>query len=80
MSFEISIHYAVNVWVVCKDMLFLTKIQTENGVKVTKIQAENEAKVTKIQTENEAEVTKIQTEILRGLGIRVWIEPVAMQP
>ena len=69
MSFEISIHYAVNVWVVCKDMLFLTKIQTENGVKVTKI-----------QTENEAKVTKIQTEILRGLGIRVWIEPVAMQP
>lgn len=50
-------------------MLFLTKIQTENGVKVTKI-----------QTENEAKVTKIQTEILRGLGIRVWIEPVAMQP
>lgn len=46
-------------------MLFLTKIQTENGVKVTKI-----------QTENEAKVTKIQTEILRGLGI----EPVAMQP
>ena len=60
---------AVNVWVVCKDMLFLTKIQTENEVKVTKI-----------QTENEAKVTKIQTEILRGLGIRVWIEPVAMQP
>lgn len=69
MSFEISIHYAVNVWVVCKDMLFLTKIQTENGVKVTKI-----------QTENEAKVTKIQTEILRGLGIRGGIEPVAMQP
>lgn len=69
MSFEISIHYAVNVWVVCKDMLFLTKIQTENGVKVTKI-----------QTENEVKVTKIQTEILRGLGIRVGIEPVAMQP
>lgn len=69
MSFEISIHYAVNVWVVCKDMLFLTKIQTENGVKVTKI-----------QTENEAKVTKIQTEILRGLGIRDGIEPVAMQP
>lgn len=60
---------AVNVWVVCKDMLFLTKIQTENGVKVTKI-----------QTENEAKVTKIQTEILRGLGIRDGIEPVAMQP
>ena len=60
---------AVNVWVVCKDMLFLTKIQTEN-----------EAKVTKIQTENEAKVTKIQTEILRGLGIRDGIEPVAMQP
>ena len=71
---------AVNVWVVCKDMLFLTKIQTENGVKVTKIQTENEAKVTKIQTENEAKVTKIQTEILRGLGIRDGIEPVAMQP
>ena len=61
-------------------MLFLTKIQTENGVKVTKIQTENEAKVTKIQTENEAKVTKIQTEILRGLGIRDGIEPVAMQP
>lgn len=50
-------------------MLFLTKIQTENVVKVTKI-----------QTENEAKVTKIQTEILRGLGIRGGIEPVAMQP
>lgn len=50
-------------------MLFLTKIQTENGVKVTKI-----------QTENEVKVTKIQTEILRGLGIRDGIEPVAMQP
>ena len=36
--------------------------------------------VAKIQTENEAKVTKIQTEILRGLGIRGGIEPVAMQP